>query len=330
MRRFAVGLWVAVVLGWGGRPALAGGTKTIRSAEYGVQVSYPTGWSVSPMPLDIFQGDHHPKSEANSLMMVAPAPGQCRVMVNVTRSKPISLAAVEKLYGSQQGDGPPAKLVSVHRRSFGGARGHDLVFRTSAGPERVIVVFHGGYRYTLAISLSKGPHAKQDAREVSALVRSMRVFKANPSASHAGFAAPGPTGVLPLGTRVDVIQLASGAPLELKPREQLAFIWLTDVKVLEMELSHPYSLAELVHGVKTRVGVKGLRQSPATDKDYAFKLALTGKRYRMTAVPKRPGLGGWLMVGDGSGAKIYFGPKGVATEKSEEIGSYSTEGGFQR
>jgi hypothetical protein len=139
-----------------------------------------------------------------------------------------------------------------------------------------------------------------------------------------------PQALLPGGTQV-MAAWADGTPLSLKPQEQVAFIFLTDIKTLEMELNRYISMQELVKGVKTRVGLRGLTRDPAQDRNYSYTLTGSGQNYRLTVVPRRPGLGGWLVVGGAFSADIYFNPRGPASTNDKKIGNYSVSGDtFQR
>lgn len=330
MRRIALAL-VLGALGLG-QAAWAGGQRTIRSAAYGVQVTCPAGWDVRPTDQDFLDPSPHVQGAHHGLELVSPGPRMARAVLAVNPGPHESLAQFKKrIVARFKSVGTPLKLAAARQSRLGGATAYELTFAAGGGRTRVVAWFHGGRRYTLMTMEPGTPNAKKNAADIDAVIASVHLFKADPSATATGFVVPLPPGaVLPAGTRVDTLQLAGGTPLKLKPHEALAFIFVTEVKTLRMELGHFHTVAELVKGVKTRAGLKGLSLDPATDKAYRYTLTHAGKKYRLKAVPQRPGLGGWLLVGDDDNADIYFNPHGAASTKDEKIGAYGTSGGFLR
>jgi OmpA-OmpF porin, OOP family len=127
---------------------------------------------------------------------------------------------------------------------------------------------------------------------------------------------------LPSGT-VITGKWDDGTDLKLKPPEAVALLFLSaivDCQIpCDLQFNRYCSIAELVKGVKTDSGVNGLSRDPAQDTNYRYILTLSGKAYQIAAVPRRPGLGGWLFVNGTSSSAYHFNPNGPATEKNKKI-----------
>jgi hypothetical protein len=127
---------------------------------------------------------------------------------------------------------------------------------------------------------------------------------------------------LPSGTLITG-KWDDGTDMKLKPQEAVALLFLSaivDCQIpCDLQFNRYCSIAELVKGVKTDSGVNGLSRDPAQDTNYRYILTLSGKNYQIAAVPRRPGLGGWLFVNGTSSTAYYFNPNGPATEKNKKI-----------
>lgn len=143
-----------------------------------------------------------------------------------------------------------------------------------------------------------------------------------------------PSGVeLPEGTKITG-NWEDGTDMKLKPQEAVALLFVSDIVDLQISCHmdfHRYcSIQELVNGIKTKVfGLKRLTRDPGQDVNYSYSFEATGKEtYQISAVPRRPGLGGWLFVRGTSLAEYYFNPKGPATDKDKKIRDpgFNTEG----
>jgi hypothetical protein len=131
------------------------------------------------------------------------------------------------------------------------------------------------------------------------------------------------------------IKWPGGSPLKLKPPEEVAFMLLANIDNLQDQCQLFFkrfcSLAELVRGTKTGQEVIGLRVNPARDENYHYALGISGKEFVVSAVPARPGLGGWFLVQHEFGQDCYFNPRGPATAKDgKKIGEYSFGADFTR
>lgn len=148
-----------------------------------------------------------------------------------------------------------------------------------------------------------------------------------------------PSGVeLPEGTKIEG-KWEDGTDMTLKPQEAVALLFVSDIVGLQischMDFDRYCSIQELVNGIKTKMathrgkGLEGLTRDPAQDVNYTYSFTATGgETYQISAVPRRPGFGGWLFVGGTSSSEYYFNPKGPATTKDKKIGGngFSTQG----
>ena len=164
-----------------------------------------------------------------------------------------------------------------------------------------------------------------------------------PAARAAQTAAPAPVGAappagLPAETSVEA-QYADGTPIPFKVPEQVAFLFVHNIRSLEKDPCMRYlerlcSLDELVQKVKGKPGEAiGLTRNPARETDYSYLVTFFGQpyqtaaRYQVEAIPHRPGLGGFLFVSDRRGfSDFYFNASGAATAKDKKLGAYGTNG----
>jgi hypothetical protein len=119
---------------------------------------------------------------------------------------------------------------------------------------------------------------------------------------------------VPPGTKLATLKYSDGGVVNLKPAEQVAFLFVYGIKDLEGTCAsiffggpgRPCSMSELVSGVKTKGGqTVGLNQNPAQDLKYSYTLTIIGKHCVITATLKAraweplPGSAppvGWAMV----------------------------------
>ena len=134
-----------------------------------------------------------------------------------------------------------------------------------------------------------------------------------------------PSGVeLPEGTKI-IGNWEDGTEMKLKPQEAVALLFVSDIVDLQischMDFDRYCSIQELVNGIKTKVfGLKRLTRDPRQDVNYSYSFKATGgETYQIAAVPRRPGLGGWLFVQGPRLSEYCFNPKGPATDKDKKI-----------
>ena len=155
-------------------------------------------------------------------------------------------------------------------------------------------------------------------------------------AAPAGGAAP--PGGLPAETSVEAAY-ADGTPIPFKVPEQVAFLFVHNIRSLEKDpcirrLERLCSLDELVQGIPSKLGgPSGLKRNPMRETDYSYQVTFfgqpyqTARRYQVEAIPRRPGLGGFLYISDIRGfSDFYYNANGAATTKDKKLGAYGTNG----
>jgi hypothetical protein len=148
---------------------------------------------------------------------------------------------------------------------------------------------------------------------------------------------------VPPGTKLATLKYSDGGVVNLKPAEQVAFLFVYGMKDLESTCGstffggpgRPCSMSELVDGLKTKNGQTiGLNQNPAQDLKYSYTLTIIGKHCVITAIPKGPGLGAFAWVGAPSGmgnGGFYYNPDGADLTKAKDFGEMGYAGnGFKR
>lgn len=129
-------------------------------------------------------------------------------------------------------------------------------------------------------------------------------------------------------------------PLDLKPQEQVAFLYVYGLWNLENEcldssngLGRLCTLGELIRGVQLPDGrVIGLSVTPVKDSNYRYEILIIGHDCVIQAVPRVKGLGGFATVGSPSRmiGNFYYSATGDMTKavKLTEMG-YQGDG-FRR
>ena len=111
---------------------------------------------------------------------------------------------------------------------------------------------------------------------------------------------------VPAGTTVMPPKYAEDQPaLDLKPEEQVAFLYVYGLWFLEqqcldkdMGVGRLCALGELITGVKTPAGgVLGLSLTPVKDTNYRYEILIIGEDCVIQAVPRVKGLGGFATLG---------------------------------
>jgi hypothetical protein len=162
---------------------------------------------------------------------------------------------------------------------------------------------------------------------------------AKPSAASAGAgamsggaptAAPG-TGPFATTAKIDVED--SHGPIKLKREEQIAFMFLSAFATLEntcqVEAQHACTMQELLTGGKAPNGwhLDHLKFDPAADPNYTYVLNTNGMIWEAHANPKKPGIGGFYFMSNGSPtSSAYYNPAGDASLISDQLTSTSIEG----
>jgi hypothetical protein len=141
-----------------------------------------------------------------------------------------------------------------------------------------------------------------------------------------------PAGIaLPEGTVAEAEYL-DGPKIPLKPQEQVALVFLQDMKTMEDDgcmrpLTRFCPLEELIRGVQEKDGqLLSFKRNPLDDLSYRYAVTIQEDGLQIEAVPRRAGLGGFLMKGRRWGAAtVYYNPAGAAAG-GKELGSYGFSG----
>lgn len=108
-------------------------------------------------------------------------------------------------------------------------------------------------------------------------------------------------------------------PLDLKPQEQVAFLYVYGLWFIEQDcldsssgLGRLCTLGELIRGVPTPDGrVLGLSVTPVKDTNYTYEILIIGSDCLIQAIPRVKGLGGFAAIGSPSRLPtLYYTPNG--------------------
>ena len=145
---------------------------------------------------------------------------------------------------------------------------------------------------------------------------------------------------VPAGTTVMPPKYAEDQPpLELKPEEQVAFLYVYGLWFLEqdcldkdMGLGRLCTLGELIRGVPTTDGrVIGLSLTPVKDTNYTYEILIIGADCVIQAIPRVKGLGGFAALGTPRRLPtFYYTPNGDRTQAVQLIEMGYQGSGFRR
>jgi hypothetical protein len=147
---------------------------------------------------------------------------------------------------------------------------------------------------------------------------------------------------VPDGTTVFPPRYAEDQPaLELKPAEQVAFLyvyglWFMEQDCLDKDLGvgRLCTLRELITGVKSQGGqVIGLSVNPVKDTNYNYEIMIIGDSCVIRAIPRVKGLGGFATLGSPrlSSGSFYFSPDGADMTRAVKLIEMGFDGnGFRR
>jgi hypothetical protein len=147
---------------------------------------------------------------------------------------------------------------------------------------------------------------------------------------------------VPAGTTVGPLKYAEDQPpLELKPAEQVAFLFVYGLWSMEQDclskdsgLGRLCTLRELITGVKTRDGqVVGLSVNPVKDTNYNYEIMIIGEDCVIRAIPRTKGLVGFATLGSPmrSSGNFYYSPEGADLTRAVKLIEMGYSGdGFRR
>jgi hypothetical protein len=148
--------------------------------------------------------------------------------------------------------------------------------------------------------------------------------------------------LVPDGTTVFPPRYDEDQPaLELKPAEQVAFLyvyglWFMEQDCLDKDLGvgRLCTLRELITGVKSQSGqVIGLSVNPVKDTNYNYEIMIIGDSCVIRAIPRVKGLGGFATLGSPrlSLGSFYFSPDGADMTRAVKLIEMGFDGnGFRR
>ncbi len=129
-------------------------------------------------------------------------------------------------------------------------------------------------------------------------------------------------------------------PLDLKPEEQVAFLYVYGLWNLEQScldsssgLGRLCTLGELIRGVQTPDGrVLGLSVTPVKDTNYLYEIMIIGGDCVIKAIPRVKGLGGFAVLGSPSRSlgSFYYSPSADMTQAVKLIELGYQGNGFVR
>jgi hypothetical protein len=147
---------------------------------------------------------------------------------------------------------------------------------------------------------------------------------------------------VPAGTTVGPLKYAEDKPpLELKPAEQVAFLyvyglWFMEGDCLDKDLGvgRLCTLRELIAGVKTPDGqFIGLSVNPVKDTNYNYEIMIIGDSCVIRAIPRVKGLVGFATLGSPrlSSGNFYYSPDGADMTRAVKLIEMGFDGnGFRR
>jgi hypothetical protein len=147
---------------------------------------------------------------------------------------------------------------------------------------------------------------------------------------------------VPPGTTVGPLRYAEDQPaLDLKPEEQVAFLYVYGLWFLEQDcldtgsgVGRLCTLGELIKGVKTPDGrVIGLSVNPVKDTNYRYEIMIIGNDCVIQAVPRVKGLGGFATLGSPtrSSGSFYYSSSGADMTRAVRLIEMGFSGsGFRR
>jgi hypothetical protein len=171
------------------------------------------------------------------------------------------------------------------------------------------------------------------ASDVAAIyAASTATASATPAGSSTGSAATPTTG--PFATKATVEVEDAGGPVKLKREEQIAYMFLSSIEVIEhncqLTLQRTCAMAEMLAGSYPAAGshIEKLKFDPnKTDPNYSYTVASGGMAWEAHANAKKPGLDGWCFMSRNVGTTtVTYSTAGKAGWVDKEIGNRGMSG----
>jgi Concanavalin A-like lectin/glucanases superfamily len=170
------------------------------------------------------------------------------------------------------------------------------------------------------------------ASDVTAIyTASTATASAAPAAGSTGNAATPTTG--PFATKATVEVEDAGGPVKLKREEQIAYMFLSSIEVIEhncqLTLQHTCTMAQMLSGsYPAGSHIESLKFDPnKTDPNYTYTVAAGGMAWEAHANAKKPGLDGWCFMSRNVGTTtVTYSPTGKSGWTDKEIGNRGMSG----
>jgi hypothetical protein len=170
------------------------------------------------------------------------------------------------------------------------------------------------------------------ASDVTAIyTASTATASATPAGSSAGSASAPTTG--PFATKATVEVEDAGGPVKLKREEQIAYMFLSSIEVIEhncqLTLQRTCTMAEMLAGsYPSGSHIEKLKFDPnKTDPNYTYTVASGGMAWEAHANAKKPGLDGWCFMSRTVGTTtVTYSTAGKAGWVDKEIGNRGMSG----
>lgn len=170
--------------------------------------------------------------------------------------------------------------------------------------------------------------------EVAAIYAASSAAAPSAPASAPAPAAPAPKAASgPFATKATVEIEDANGPVHLKREEQIAYMFLSAIEVIEhecqLDLQHACPLDQLLSGSYPKGNsIEHLKFDPnKTDPNYTYTLAVNGMAWEAHATAKKPGLKGFcFMSRDVGTTTVTYSNSGPASWTSTALGNRGMEG----
>jgi hypothetical protein len=173
-----------------------------------------------------------------------------------------------------------------------------------------------------------------DSKEVAAIYAASRATASSAPASAPTATATAPTPASgPFATKATVEIEDAHGPIQLKRNEQIAYMFLSAIEMIEHEcqlgIQRACPLDELLSGAYPQgSGIYRLKFDPnKTDPNYTYTLAVNGMVWEAHATAKKPGLKGFYFTARDIGTTtVTYSNSGPAGATGTEVGNRGMEG----
>jgi hypothetical protein len=131
---------------------------------------------------------------------------------------------------------------------------------------------------------------------------------------------------------IAALAAAANGPVQLNRNEQIAYMFLSAIEVIEhecqLDIQRACPLDQLLSGAYPKGGIDHLKFDPnKADPSYTYTLAVNGMAWEAHATAKKPGLKGFCFMSRDIGTTIVtYSNSGPAGWTSTAVGNRGTEG----